>query len=390
MMPRVRLRILAVAPLTLFTDHVPYGDGLVAHAFVSELAARGHEVHVAAQSADLRGEPHRDVHLHRLPGGALPRPLARLAAMAAVRRLHRRLERERPFDLVHQLNPVEPGVSLAFAGRSARIVLGPLVPDWDPSAQVPGARVNPAALRAKRVLRAAQQRRATMALLSTPAAESLLSERARASLLVRELPYGIDAGAWRPPPDREPGQRVLFLSNLEVRKGVHTLLDAWELLAPQLPDARLAVAGVGTQLDAVRRRVDAAPALHGVELLGRVERADVLAAIQACDVFCIPSHGEPFGIAALEAMACARPIVATDAGGLGHVVPDDGGRKVPPRDARALAAALHELLADADLRRAMGDRNRRAVEERYTWERVVERLETLYGEAISSATVPGR
>ncbi len=85
---------------------------------------------------------------------------------------------------------------------------------------------------------------------------------------------------------------------------------------------------------------------------------------------------------ALEAMACAKPVVATAASGLGHLVPDEGGRKVAPGDARALATALTEILAAPELRSAMGEHNRRLVEERYSWPRVVDRLEAAYREAI--------
>jgi glycosyltransferase involved in cell wall biosynthesis len=83
-------------------------------------------------------------------------------------------------------------------------------------------------------------------------------------------------------------------------------------------------------------------------------------------------------------MACARPVVATAAGGLQHLVPDAGGRKVPPGDAAALADALAEVLGDAELRRAMGAHNREVVEERFAWSRVGERLEELYAEAIAA------
>ena len=63
-------------------------------------------------------------------------------------------------------------------------------------------------------------------------------------------------------------------------------------------------------------------------------------------------------------------------------MPDQGGRKVPPGDAEALAGALVELLRDPDLRRGMGEHNRQVVKERYSWSRVVDRLEDAYREAI--------
>jgi glycosyltransferase involved in cell wall biosynthesis len=87
---------------------------------------------------------------------------------------------------------------------------------------------------------------------------------------------------------------------------------------------------------------------------------------------------------ALEAMACARPVVATAAGGLQHMVPDDGGRKVPPGDSGALAGALREVLADPALRRSMGERNRAEVEQRFAWSRVGDRLDQIYAEAVSA------
>jgi glycosyltransferase involved in cell wall biosynthesis len=115
-----------------------------------------------------------------------------------------------------------------------------------------------------------------------------------------------------------------------------------------------------------------------------VARDQVPSLMRDCAVYCLPSFGEPFGMSALEAMACARPVVATDAGGLAHLVSDEGGRKVPPGDPGALASALAEVLGDPALRRSMGEHNRRVAERRYAWPRVIERLEAAYAEAIGA------
>jgi L-malate glycosyltransferase len=370
-----------LAPFALLTDHKPHGDGLVAFGFIRELAARGHELHVAAQRIDLAGELPANVHLHRSAERGLPAPLDRLGFMRDIRRLYRALERAAPFDLVHQLNPVDVGLSLALTGVGTPLVLGPYVPDW-PGYPKPGGRMaRPAVVRLNRTIRTAQQRRATTLLLSTPAAASRLAIDGSSRPHVWELPPGIDEQAWTPAPGVE-GQVVLFLANLEVRKGIHVMLDAFARVSPRLPAARLVVAGAGPELTAVRRRVGGQDGLDRVELLGHVPRDRVMATIQASSVYCLPSYHEPFGMTALEAMACARPVVATETGGLAYLVPDEGGRKVPPGDAATLADALHEVLADAELRQAMGVHNRRVVEARYAWPRVVDRLEEAYGEAM--------
>jgi D-inositol-3-phosphate glycosyltransferase len=217
-----------------------------------------------------------------------------------------------------------------------------------------------------------------MLLLSTPAAAPRLALNGART---REVPHGIDERAWAPGPETF-AQDVLFISHLEVRKGIHVMLDAFERVAPRLPSARLVIAGEGPELEVVRRRIAATPTLERVELLGRLSRDQVMATMRHSDVYCMPSFDEPFGMTALEAMACGKPVVATAAGGLAYLVPDEGGRKVPPRDPAALAEALYEVLANAELRRMMGRHNRQVVERRYSWVRVVDRLEEAYEEAM--------
>ena len=380
MSERAKLCIFFAAPSALLTDHRPHGDGLVAFGFLSELASRGHELHVAAQRIDVRTQLPPNVHLHALGGAGRVPPLARLAFMRGIRRLYGRLEQTRRFDVVHQLIPVEVGVSLALADKRVPVVLGPYVPDWP--AEPSPALLSFATPWAKQVLRAAQQRRAGVVLLSSPAAASKLSGAAARRLLVGELSPGIDDRLFVPGRGGA-GQDVLFLASLEPRKGIHVAIDAFARLSADLPEARLLVAGTGSEADAVRGRVEALRASDRISLLGAVERDRVSTTMQSCDVYCLPSFGEPFGMTALEAMACARPVVGTDAGGLRHLISERGGRRVPPGDPQALAEALRELLTQPGLRRAMGEHNRSLVEDRYRWSRVADRLEGYYRDAMS-------
>ena len=379
------LQIFAIAPAAQLTDHRSHGDGLVAFGFIREMASRGHEVHVAASRVDLLHAPSSGVQVHllqdRVQAGSLPQ---RAGHMWALRRLFLRLGGAARFDVAHQLNPVDAGMSLALADQAVPMVLGPYVPDWPRTGpgSVEAPQSGPRSL--KRLVRAAQQRRAQVVLLSTEAAGTKLTARGAGSTIVRVVSPGIDDDLWSPGAEDvhgEGGPVVLFLANLRIRKGIMVLLDAFDRIAAERPDLRLRIGGAGPLEADVRRRVAASPARDRIELLGHVERALAPELIRRSDVFCAPSYAEPFGMSALEAMACARPVVATAAGGVRYLVDDRGGRLVPPGDAAALAAALVELVADPALRRRMGAHNRRAVEQRFSWSRVGDRLEAAYAEA---------
>jgi glycosyltransferase involved in cell wall biosynthesis len=150
-----------------------------------------------------------------------------------------------------------------------------------------------------------------------------------------------------------------------------TLLEAAALLARKAPNARLVVVGEGE----LRPRLEAQARRLG--LLERVSfagfRRDLDRLLPAFDVFCLSSHMEGLGTSLLDAMCFGRAVVATAAGGIPEAV-EDGvtGRLVPVRDPPALAAALLAVLADRDLREAMGRAGRARFVARFSAERMVE------------------
>ena len=115
-----------------------------------------------------------------------------------------------------------------------------------------------------------------------------------------------------------------------------------------------------------------------VTFLGHVEREKLPGLMSDSTVCCVPSFGEAFGLVALEAMACGRPIVGTDASGLAHLITDKGGIKVRAGDPQALAQALLRVLENPELARSMGEHNRKLAEQRYAWPSVVTRVEEAY------------
>jgi glycosyltransferase involved in cell wall biosynthesis len=339
---------------------------------------------VAAPTVALRAPMPEGVHIHLVGRGAGPEPMRRLTFMRATRSLFARLQPRVSFDVIHQLNPVDAGLSLALADAGPPVVLGPYVPAW-PTPETAGAGVRLLGL-VNRAIRAAQESRATALLLTTPAAATRLGRRPRRDVLVRELPHGLDPAPFgaAAPGTGDDGRTVLFLANLEPRKGIFVLLDAFEHLAAEQPCARLLIAGDGSATAQVQARAAASPHWSRIELAGAIARAQVPDLLRRGTVYCLPSFGEPFGMTALEAMASGRPLVVTEAGGLRHLVDSAGGLHVAPGDSRGLARALATLLADPGLRRAMGAHNQRRVAERYAWASVVGRLEETYAEAIAA------
>ncbi|MFI2432909.1 glycosyltransferase [Streptomyces sp. NPDC018693] len=215
---------------------------------------------------------------------------------------------------------------------------------------------------------------------------------------VSVVPCGVDAEHFRPDargtglPARHERHRLLSCGRLVRRKGYDRAIRA----LTRLPHTELVVAGgpppelLDTDPEAERllRFAERAGVGDRVRLLGAVDPARMPALIRSADlVLCTPVY-EPFGIVPLEAMACAVPVVATDVGGHRDTVADGAtGRLVAPGDAWAVADAVRELLADERLRRRYGAAGRERVLARYTWRRVADGVEQVYGQAVAGRTV---
>lgn len=181
------------------------------------------------------------------------------------------------------------------------------------------------------------------------------------------------------PPD---APLVATVGRLTEQKGLTYLLQAWSAVQRRMTDARLLVVGDSQDgRDEYKRgllklRDDLG---LGESVLFTGVRADVPAVMQAIDLFAMPSLWEGFGMVFLEAMAAARPIVATRVSAIPEVV-DEGvtGILVAPRDSRSLAEAILALLADRERALSMGIAGLLRLEERFTEDAMVEAVESLY------------
>jgi len=174
---------------------------------------------------------------------------------------------------------------------------------------------------------------------------------------------------------------LLALAALVQRKALDVLLDAVAALAVRGLRPRVWIAGDGPERGALEAQAARLGLGGQVGFLG--QRDDVGDLLAAADVVVLPSRREGLGVAALEAMAAARPVVASAVGGLGDaVVEGRTGLLVPPNDAAALAMALERVLRDDALRARLGAAGPARIAEGYLPEQMVGEYERIYREAI--------
>jgi glycosyltransferase involved in cell wall biosynthesis len=171
---------------------------------------------------------------------------------------------------------------------------------------------------------------------------------------------------------------------LEEVKGVQFLLGAARKVLDRFPDALFLVSGTGPEeyrLRELAKTLEIVPNLTFVPHL-----KDFSSAIQAMDIFCLPSLKQGLGTIMLEAMGHGRPVIATNTGGVASVVKDrENGLIVPPGEVETLAEAVIELLSRPEWARELGAAGHRLVSREFGVERMLERTAEVYRELIPPA-----
>jgi glycosyltransferase involved in cell wall biosynthesis len=206
----------------------------------------------------------------------------------------------------------------------------------------------------------------------------------------KEVPVvynGTDTEVFRPIEGVEKEDELLFIGRTEDRKkGIGTMLEALaalpESITLKIVDGRIPEDGLVPRLI---RRFGLAGRVTIVDRM--LERDELVEQYSTARVALVPSFFEGFGFPASEAMACGLPVIANAAGALPEVVGTDGeaGRLVAPRDARAMAEAIADVLSEPGRAEAMGRKARRRIQSVFRWSDAAAGLVQVFEETVRAA-----
>ena len=201
--------------------------------------------------------------------------------------------------------------------------------------------------------------------------------------------HRVDAGAVRERLIGDPAAKVVIhVSNFRPVKRVSAVVEIFDRIRREVP-AHLLMVGDGPELDSAARFARERGIENQVHFLG--EQDQVLPLLSIADVFLLPSAQESFGLAALEAMACEVPVVASRVGGLPEVI--DHGRNGflhAPENLAEMARSAIALMTDDSLHRQVAAAARQTVRTKFCDEKIVPLYEAYYEEVLATAERAGR
>lgn len=163
---------------------------------------------------------------------------------------------------------------------------------------------------------------------------------------------------------------VLFCGRLVWQKGADILVEAIRGIVNKYPAAKFIFAGDGDQRGTLEARVRHLNISQAVRFVGFKEGEDLVKLFKLCDVVCVPSRNEPFGIVVLEAWSASKPVVVTEIGGPKYYVEHEiNGLKISPR-VDSVFWGIDRIFSNFDRARWMGNNGRNAVENRFSWSRI--------------------
>ncbi len=363
------------------------GSGIVATELAIELAGRGHDVHVLSTELPFRfPKGKRGLTFHAVATPAYPlfrEPQYALSLATAIVQVSRRHH----LDVVHAHYAV-PHAAAAYLARQIMAA--------HPTDRVPKIMttlhgtditlVGSDPSYSETVAFCIDQSDGVSAVSASLRADTCTALGVCREILV--IPNFLDVTRFRrlDVPRRNPERkRLVHVSNFRPVKRIGAVVEVFRRVREQLP-ATLVLIGDGPDMADARARLTAAGLEGDVEYAG--ERQDVVSLFATADLFLLPSATESFGLAALEAMACEVPVIASRVGGLPEVIEDGAtGFLHAPDDLDGMVASAMRLLTDAGFHRRIALAARRAAVERFSADRIVPQYEQAYEQLLQTETV---
>jgi L-malate glycosyltransferase len=202
---------------------------------------------------------------------------------------------------------------------------------------------------------------------------------------VSVTPFGVDTRVFTPKESAKKSSFVIgTVKKLDYKYGVDTLIRGFAIMRERCPgqDLRLEITGNGPRKDDLIQLTESLQITPYVTFFPAVPHAQVPDQLHRLDLYVAASrsHGESFGVAIIEAMACGIPVVVSTVGGLPEVTQNGRfGQLVPPENPEALATALCEQYAEsAEMRQSTAEKARLHVMQTYSWDTCVDTMIDLY------------
>jgi L-malate glycosyltransferase len=367
------------------------GSGVVATELARALAERGHEMYVLSRErpfrwrTDVAGLSLVQVQVPDYPLFREPQYLLGVTNAVVT------LARSQPIDIVHAHYAV-PHATAAYLAREM-LARGPHARPPRTIATLHGTDIT--LLGSDPSYEAVVGYSIAQSDLVTAVSRSLRDDTVRSlgiSRDIRVIPNFLDCSEWRRRPD--PALRaeicaphgdarvVIHVSNFRPVKRVGVVVDVFQRVLERV-NAVLVMVGDGPDRAPLERRVDEQGLRSRVRFAG--EEHDLVRWLSAADVFLLPSSQESFGLAALEAMACEVPVVASRVGGLPEAIEDGVTGYLCPLDAvDAMAARVVDLLTDDAQRTRLGRAGAERVCRYFSSDDVVPLYEQCYRDALAA------
>lgn len=362
------------------------GSGIVATELAKALASRGHGVHLVSTDPPFRlteYQPGLAFHQVTTPSYPLfrePQYVLSLANKVV------QVAREEQLDIIHAHYAI-PHATAALLAQQVLASVGPApkvvttlhgtditLVGTDPSfSEIVAYSI----ARSDGVTAVSESlRRATASELGITRPIDVIPNFLDCSVYQRRRPVDL------PPPHHAGEKVVIHVSNFRPVKRIDSVMAVFARIVRRVP-SRLLLVGDGPELGTAYRLGRELGVASSVEMLGAQEA--IIPLLSAADVFLLPSSEESFGLAALEAMACEVPVVASNAGGLPEVI-EHGvtGFTHPVGDADAMAESAVALLTDPDLHQRIAAAGCRSVRERFCVDRIVPLYERVYERTVKN------